>query len=109
MVHGAHSHRCFVFCVFLFFCFFVPSLFCFRAFDFAHHRTYAAPGIRPPHIPAFMPPLPPSTSRETSAGSGRSLAEVRIRAVHDGRWRHHDSSVLRLGPAWTKIVDKPSY
>ncbi|CAM9128350.1 unnamed protein product, partial [Ectocarpus sp. 13 AM-2016] len=34
------------------------------------------PRSRPPHIPAFMPPLPPSTSRGASAGSDRSLAEV---------------------------------
>lgn len=45
------------------------SLFCFMASP--------GPGFRPPHIPAFMPPLPPSTSRETCAGSGRNLAEVR--------------------------------
>ena len=47
-----------------------------------------------------MPPLPPSTSRETSAGSGRSLAEVRVRvrAVHKALWlwRDHDSRVYGL-------------
>lgn len=37
---------------------------------------FSGQGIRPPHIPAFMPPLPPSSSRVASGGSGRSLAEV---------------------------------
>lgn len=31
---------------------------------------------RPPHIPAFMPPLPPGSTRGAEGGSERSLAEV---------------------------------
>lgn len=47
--------------------------------DFPEH--FVKTGVRPPHIPDFMPPLPPSTGRETCSGSGRSLAEVRIRLI----------------------------
>ncbi|CAM9857360.1 unnamed protein product, partial [Scytosiphon promiscuus] len=53
------------------------------------------PGLRPPHIPAFMPPLPPSTSRETSPGSGRSLAEIRLERLK--RHRQGETALRSLG------------
>eukprot|EP00752_Nemacystus_decipiens_P005998 g5416.t1 len=51
--------------------------------------------IRPPHIPAFMPPLPPSSSRAAPGGSGRSLAEIRLERLK--RQRQGETALRSLG------------
>lgn len=61
---------------------------CARCFDaltrlvLDHDHDNTGPGVRPPHIPNFVPPLPPGwrfkRNREEAAGPGRSLAEVMI-------------------------------
>ncbi|CAM9195035.1 unnamed protein product, partial [Sphacelaria rigidula] len=58
------------------------------------------PGIRPPHIPDFTPPLPPGIgfkrSREQAARSGRSAAEIRPERLK--RQRQGEAALRNLGP-----------